>query len=57
MGNHIGGGKEARGFDILVDVIRQQNDWHNNGSQYLFYSEHFAGWEPGFFMFSWELES
>ena len=24
MGNHIGGGEEAGGFDTLVDVIRQQ---------------------------------
>ena len=28
MGNHIGGGEEAGGFDTLVDVIRQQNGWH-----------------------------
>ena len=64
MGNHIGGGKEAGGFDILVDVICQQNGWRTFrgtqricSSQYLFYSEHFAGWEPGFLLFSWELES
>ena len=27
LGNHIGGGEEAREFDTLVDVIRQQNGW------------------------------
>ena len=27
MGSHIGDGEDAGGFDTLVDVIRQQNDW------------------------------
>ena len=27
MGDHIGGGEEAGEFEILVDVIRQQNGW------------------------------